>query len=45
MDIMEATLCLLIGAFFVLMLFYLSMCFVCWVNDVITNKSWKYWFK
>ena len=36
----------LIGGLFGLMLsFYLALCFIQWVGDIIENRPWKYWSK
>ncbi len=45
MGVVEATICLFVGMFLLLMSFYLGMCFVCWINDIVIRKPWKYWFK
>ena len=26
-----------------MLVFHLSLCFICWIGDVIDNKSWRYW--
>ena len=33
------------GLFGILMSFYLTLCFVCWISDVIEYKRWRYWFR
>ena len=45
MDLLTATGCLLGGLFGLMLSFYLSLCFICWVGEFIENKPWKYWFK
>ena len=43
MDIMIAVL-IGFGILFGFMLsMHLALCFICWVGDVIENKSWRYW--
>ena len=43
MDIMTAVL-IGFGILFGFMLsMHLTLCFICWVGDVIENKSWRYW--
>ena len=43
MDVVMATGCLLGGLFFLIMSFYLALCFIQWVGDVIEEKRWRYW--
>ena len=35
--------CLVGGLFGLVMSFYLALCFVQWVGDIIENKLWKWW--
>ena len=45
MDIIMATGCLIGGLFCLLMSGYLTLCFICWMADVVEQKKWRYWFK
>ncbi len=43
-----AILCILGGLFGLMMSFYLSLCFIQWISDVIDEKrwqDWRYWWK
>ena len=38
--------CCMVGGLLGMMIsFYLILCFICWVGDVIEKKKWRYWFK
>ena len=37
--------CILGGLFGILISFYLILCFVSWMGDVVEKKKWRYWFK
>ena len=41
MNFITAGLCLLGGLFALMMSFYLSLCLITWVSDVIENKKWR----
>ena len=45
MDLVMAAVCLIGGLLGMMIVFYLTLCFICWTSDMIDNKSWKYWFK
>ena len=45
MDLAYAGICMVGGLLGMMLSFYLILCFICWIGDVIDNKSWKYWFK
>ena len=44
MDGVLAILYLVGGLFSMMLAFYLSLCFIVWVSDMIEHKSWRYWF-
>ena len=43
MDLVMTGACMVGGLFCLIMSFYLALCFICWVGDVIENKSWRDW--
>ena len=43
MDLILTAGCLIGGLFGMMLTFYLVLCFICWVGDVIENKSWRDW--
>jgi hypothetical protein len=43
MDIVLSVGCILGGLAGLLFSFYLGLCFIQWVGDVIENKSWRFW--
>ena len=48
MNVLLAILYLIGGVFTMMMSFYLVLCFIQWVSDVIDEKrweTWRYWFK
>ena len=26
-----------------IMSFYLALCFICWIGDILENKKWRFW--
>ncbi len=43
MDLILTAGCLVGGLFGMMLSFYLTLCFITWIGDVIENKSWRYW--
>ena len=41
MNFITAGLCLLGGLFVLTMSFYVSLCLITWISDVIENKKWR----
>ena len=41
MDLLLTAGCLIGGLFGMMLTFYLVLCFICWVGDVIENKKWR----
>jgi hypothetical protein len=41
MNFMMATICLVGGLFGLMMSFYLSLCFITWISDVVEQKKWR----
>ncbi len=42
-DIFISVLCLLEGLFGMMLSFYLLLCFIQWVSDVVDEKRWQVW--
>jgi len=42
---MDIIIYILIGLLSVMIGIYLTMCFICWIIEVLDEESWKYWFK
>jgi|TARA_Y100000401_G_scaffold95318_1_gene81990 predicted PurR-regulated permease PerM len=37
---------MILGGFFGILLgFYLVLCFIQWISDIIEEGDWRYWFK
>ncbi len=45
MEVLTGLGCVLGALFGVLIGLYLTLCFICWISDVIENKEWRYWWK
>tara|TARA_Y100000593_G_scaffold16734_1_gene33254 strand:- start:987 stop:1124 length:138 start_codon:yes stop_codon:yes gene_type:complete len=45
MDGVLAVIYLIGGLFGLMMSFYLALCFIQWISDVVEHKQWRYWFK
>ena len=45
MDVVLAAGCLVGGLLAIMMGFYLTLCFICWIGEVVEDKRYKYWFK
>ena len=45
MDILLAIVYLAGGLFGMMMSFYLVLCFIQWISDVIDEKRWRFWWK
>ena len=43
MDLILTAGCLIGGLFGMMLSFYLALCFITWIGDVIENKSWRLW--
>ena len=43
MDFVMAGGCLVGGLVGLMLSFYLALCFIGWMSDVIDKKSWRYW--
>ena len=41
MDLITATGYLLGGLLGMMLSFYLTLCFICWLGDVVENKKWR----
>ena len=44
MDALLAVGCILGGMFGVMLGFYIVLCFIDWVDKVVTEQRWKEWF-
>jgi len=43
MNIVLSVGCIMGGLVGLMLSFYLTLCFIQWLGDVIENKSWRYW--
>ena len=43
MDTITSIGCMIAGLFGIMLSFYLALCFIGWMSDVIDKKSWRYW--
>ncbi len=43
MDLVMTAGCLVGGLFGLIMSFYLALCFICWIGDILENKKWRFW--
>jgi predicted PurR-regulated permease PerM len=43
MDVALAILYLVGGLFGMMLGFYLVLCFIQWISDVVDEKRWRYW--
>jgi len=39
-----AVLSIIGGLFGIMISFYLVLCFIQWISDVIEERQWRYWF-
>ena len=42
-NILVGVLCLIGGLFGMMLSFYLALCFIQWLSDVVDEKRWKVW--
>ena len=42
-DIFISVLCLIGGLFGMMLSFYLTLCFIQWLSDVVDEKRWRVW--
>jgi len=45
MDVIMGIMYIMGGLFGMMMSFYLLLCLIQWVSDVIEEGNWKYWWK
>ena len=43
MDLLMTGVCMVGGLFCLIMSFYLALCFICWIGDILENKKWRFW--
>ena len=45
MDVVLSIGCIIGGLVGLLLSFYLGLCFIQWIGDVIEEERWRYWIK